>query len=108
MVYSNLIFHWPSNYSTKLRRMIHLGYRLFGGATYPYTAYFYWNLRFTKHLSPAARARIKTLFRAMLRKEPDTFRTQLAALHPGETGRMVAVVCWPGWRSASTHSRSLV
>ena len=106
VVYSNLILHWPSDYSTKLRRTIHLGYRSFGGALYPYDTHFYWDLGFTKHLSPASRAqferfawlgaqehdRIETLFRAMLAKDAVTFRETLAQLHPGETGRLVAVV----------------
>lgn len=34
-VYSSMILHWPSNYSTKLRRVIHLSYRPFGGQVYP-------------------------------------------------------------------------
>ena len=29
--YTNMIFHWGSNYSSKLRRCIHLGMRAFGG-----------------------------------------------------------------------------
>ncbi|MAG36826.1 MAG: hypothetical protein CL878_11375 [Dehalococcoidia bacterium] len=106
VVYSNLILHWPSNYSTKLRRVIHLGYRSFGGPLYPYDTHFYWNPRFTRHLSPAARAtferfsqlsaqehdRIEALFRAILAKDASMFRANLEALHPGEVGRMVAVV----------------
>ena len=35
VMYINTILHWPSNYSTKLRRVIHLGYRAFGGQLYP-------------------------------------------------------------------------
>ena len=31
VVYSSMILHWLSNYSTKLRRVIHLSYRPFGG-----------------------------------------------------------------------------
>ena len=101
VVYSNLILHWPSDYSTKLRRTIHLGYRSFGGALYPYDTHFYWDLGFTKHLvagcASAVRAlcgsshaqerdRIETLFRAMLAKDAATFRETLALLHPGESG----------------------
>ena len=35
VMYINTNLHWPSNYSTKLRRVIHLGYRSFGGQLYP-------------------------------------------------------------------------
>ena len=61
VVYSNLILHWPSDYSTKLRHTIHLGYRSFGGAPYPYDTHFYWDLDFTKHLSPARASAVRAL-----------------------------------------------
>ena len=106
VVYSSMILHWPSNYSTKRRRVIHLGYRPFGGQVYPYGAHFYWNLRFTRHLSPAARAqferfaqlsdeehdRVEAFFRAVLAKDEAAFRAELAVLHPGEAERIVCVV----------------
>ena len=106
VVYSSMILHWPSNYSTKLRRVLHLGYRPFGGPVYPYGAHFYWNLRFTRHLSPAARGqferfaqlgneehdRIEAFFRAVLAKDEAAFRVELAILHPGEAERIVCVV----------------
>ena len=107
VVYINAILHWGSNYSTRLRRTIHLSYRSFGGAIYPYSNHnFYWDLGFTKHLSPEARARferfaelraleaevIVSAFRALLDKDGLAFRTELARLHPGEKGRMVCVV----------------
>jgi ectoine hydroxylase-related dioxygenase (phytanoyl-CoA dioxygenase family) len=31
VVYTNTIFHWGSNYSPRLRRCVHLGFRAFGG-----------------------------------------------------------------------------
>ena len=106
VVYSSMILHWPSNYSTKLRRVIHLSYRPFGGQVYPYSAYFYWNLRFTRHLSQAARAQfehfaqlsaeehdhVEAFFRAILAKDEAAFRAELAVLHPGEEQRIVCVV----------------
>ncbi len=105
VVYSNLILHWPSDYSTKHRRTIHLGYRSFGGAIYPYSTHFYWDLGFTKHLSPAARAQferfaalhaqerdhIAAFFRAILARDEAAFRAELAVLHPGEAERIVCV-----------------
>ena len=106
VMYINAILHWPSNYSTKLRRVIHLAYRSFGGQLYPYESRFYWEPSFVKHLSGETRAifqqfmelaareddRIESFFRAMLDQDPEGFRKALAVLHPGETGRMVCVV----------------
>lgn len=107
VVYSNMILHWGSNYSTKLRRTIHLGYRSFGGPTYPYpNNKFYWDLEFTNHLPSAARASferfaelqgrerdvIVSTFRAIIAKDAAAFRAGLAQLHPGENARMVALV----------------
>ena len=106
VVFSSLILHWPSNYSTQRRRVIHLGYRAFGGASYPYITHLYWDLGFTRHLSPAARAQferfaalhrqerdhVEAFFRAILAQDETAFRTELAALHPGEAERIVCVV----------------
>ena len=106
VMYINSILHWPSNYSTKLRRIIHLAYRSFGGRLYPYGSRVSWEPSFVTHLSAAARAtfqqfkelaareddRIESFFRAILDKDAGGFRECLALLHPGETGRMVGVV----------------
>ena len=106
VMYINTNLHWPSNYTTKLRRIIHLGYRAFGGQLFPYAPGLYWEPSFVGHLPPEARAtfkrftelharegdRIEALFRAMLDLDADGFREALALLHPGETGRMVCVI----------------
>ena len=106
VMYISTMLHWPSNYSTKLRRVIHLGYSSFGGRLYPYTQGFSWEPSFVKHLSSDAQAtferftelsareddQIEALFRAMLDQDADGFREVLALLHPGETERMVCVV----------------
>ena len=106
VVYANIILHWGSNYSTKLRRTIHLGYRAFGGLIYPYVPHFYWDLDFTKHLSPLVRStferfemlfyqecrHIVSVFNAIINKDADDFRVGLAALHPGENRRIVCVI----------------
>ncbi len=108
VVYPNIIMHWGSNYTTKLRRTIHLGYRAFGTDIFPYVHHFHWarNLNFTKCLSPKVRAKferfvelhtqerdqIEAVFRAILSKDVAPFRTGLATLHPGERGRMVCVM----------------
>ena len=106
VMYINAILHWPSNYTTKLRRVIHLGYRSFGGQLYPYALRSAWEPSFVKHLSAEAQAtfqrftalaareddRIEAFFRAMLEKDVAGFREALAILHPGERERMVGVV----------------
>ncbi len=116
VVYSNLILHWGSNYSTTLRRTIHLGYRSFGGAIFPYVHHFYWNLDFTKRLPPIIRSYfehsfqlhieqcdlIESTFRAILNKDAAVFRDGLAALHPGDYTPMVCVVLLSKWAD-KTH-----
>ena len=106
VVYTNTIFHWGSNYSTKLRRTIHLGYRAFGGPIFPYVCHFHRDLDFTRHLSPGARAVferqaqlyleecdvMESTFRAIIDKNADAFREGLAVLHPGESRRIVCLI----------------
>ena len=106
VVYTNTILHWGSNYSTKLRRTIHMGYRGFGGPVYPYVPHFFWHSDFTGNLTPAVQAvfahfeqlferecrHITALFKALIAKDSDAFRTELAVLHPGDLHRMVCLV----------------
>ena len=106
VVYTNTIFHWGSNYSAKLRRTIHLGYRSFGGPIFPYVCHYHRNLDFTRHLSPEARSVferhaqlyreecdvMESAFRAIIDKNADAFREGLAVLHPGESGRIVCLI----------------
>ncbi|MDE0180464.1 MAG: hypothetical protein OXL39_03915 [Caldilineaceae bacterium] len=108
VVYTNFILHWGSNYSSKLRRTIHLGYQSFGGPLYRYF-HLWWDLDFTRNLPQAVRepferwARaidrdhdmIEAIYRAMLDRDAKGFRAGLDALHPGEKGRMVcaAILC---------------
>ena len=106
VMYINTILHWPSNYSTRLRRIIHLRYTSFGGQLYPYGSRFLWEPSFVKHLSAEGQAgfrrflelaereddQIELFYRAMLDNDPESFRHALALLHPGDTGRMVCVI----------------
>ena len=106
IVYIHMMLHWGSNYSAKLRRTVHLGYRSFGGPVYPLVNHFYWHLDFTKRMPQNTRVQfehfyqlheqqcdvIESTFRAILAKDADSFRNGLATLHPGETWRMVCVV----------------
>ena len=106
VVYLNTMLHWGSDYSAKLRRTIHLGYRAFGAAIYPHAHAFNWDLGFTSRLSADTRRQFETFFelhakerrvieavlRAALERDADEFQRQLATLHPGAEGRMVALV----------------
>ena len=105
VVYTNFILHWPSNYGSKVRRTIHTAYQSFGGPLYRYF-HLWWDLGFTKNLPPSLRQPfehwdrlityehdlIEAIFRGMLDMDVEAFRKGLAALHPGEKGRMVCVV----------------
>jgi len=106
VMYINTILHWPSNYSTRLRRIIHLRYTSFGGQLYPYGSRFLWEPGFVKHLSAEGQAGfhrfielaereddwIEAFYRAILDQDPEAFRQALALLHPGDTGRLVCIV----------------
>ncbi|MCY3748078.1 MAG: phytanoyl-CoA dioxygenase family protein [Chloroflexi bacterium] len=106
VMYINTILHWPSNYSTRLRRIIHLRYTSFGGQLFPYGSRFLWEPGFVRHLSAEGQAgfhrfielaereddRIEAFYRAILDQDPEAFRQALTLLHPGDTGRLVCVV----------------
>ena len=106
VVYSNIILHWGSNYSARLRRTINFGYRGFGGPSYPYVSQFYWTAGFGRDLSPATRAafdrfeslfqaelrRIVAFFKAVIARDETSFRRELEALHPGEKARVGCLV----------------
>lgn len=108
IVYPNLMMHWGSIYTSRLRRTIHMGYRTFGGPILPYVHQLEWHAAdsFLQYASTAARAhftrsaalydqerdRIAATFRAMIAGDEGEFRSDLALLHPGAVGRMVSVV----------------
>ena len=106
VVYLNTMLHWGSDYSAKLRRTIHLGYRAFGAAIYPHAHAFNWDLGFASRLSADTRRQFESFFelhanerrvieavlRAALERDADEFQGQLAILHPGAEARTVALV----------------
>jgi ectoine hydroxylase-related dioxygenase (phytanoyl-CoA dioxygenase family) len=106
VVYTNTILHWGSNYSTRLRRTIHLGYRSFGGPIFPYVNRMLEDLGFTGHLPSESQALFEEfeeayssetdvltgLFRAVLDRDEVRFTEWLSALHPGQDGRIVCCV----------------
>lgn len=111
IVYSHFILHWGSNYSAKLRRTVHLGYRAFGGPVFPVVNAFYWEPEFTSSLPRRIRDRfrefarlyqeqcdvVESILRAVLRGDRTDFMNGLETLHPGDEGRMVCIVFLSKW-----------
>ena len=60
VVYANMILHWASNYSAKMRRCIHLGDRGFGSQLF-YPNGFVDHENITCYLAPEKRARYARL-----------------------------------------------
>ena len=125
IVYPNIMMHWGSTYTSRLRRTIHLGYRSFGGAIMSYHNHLDWyhNDAFLQHLSADARAhferssqlydqdrdRIEATFRAIIAGDGRAFADRLAQLHPGASGRMVSTVllCRIANKITALHSPQL-
>lgn len=122
LLYPNVVMHWGSFYSSRLRRTLHLGFRSFGSDIFPYAHSTHWDmgLGFTRHLSPQARAyferavelfdregdEIERTLRAVIDGHGSRFREQVAILHPGSEGRMTTVVllCRIAEKIALAHS----
>jgi ectoine hydroxylase-related dioxygenase (phytanoyl-CoA dioxygenase family) len=106
VVYTHLILHWGSNYSRKMRRSIHPGYRPFGFASFPNVHWRHWEPGFYHHLSPPVRRQfeqwdalffdefdlIAGMFHAMIDRDADAFLAAFQKLHPSPHERMVSVV----------------
>lgn len=106
VVYTHLLLHWGSNYSRKLRRAIHPGYRPFGFASFPNVHWRHWEPGFYHYLSAAERQqfeqwdalffdefdRVAEIFNAVIHKDADAFLAALHKLHPSPRERMVSVV----------------
>ncbi len=98
VVYINMMLHWGSNYSTRLRRTIHGGYasqRGYSGDTSfirylsppSQTIYARWRERATQQ-----HERTERIYRALIRQDVAAVRAALAELHPGEAGRMRTII----------------
>ncbi|MEE2657717.1 MAG: phytanoyl-CoA dioxygenase family protein [Candidatus Latescibacterota bacterium] len=106
VAYTNTILHWGSNYSRKLRRTVHLGYRSLGGQLFPYVPGLHRGGDATPHLQPAYQElvarhrqlylaecdRVEALYRAMIECDGERFVAELDALHPGEESRIVTLI----------------
>ena len=106
IVYSSYMLHQGSPYTSRMRRVIHMGYCDLDMIS-SFVLHPHWNLdlKFTRHLSPASRARFEemakrtkeardryeAILRAALDGNAELFRAQLAAMHPGASHRITAV-----------------
>jgi hypothetical protein len=128
VVYTNLLLHWGSFYTPlRLRRTFHFGYRSFGGPMWPYFPLRYWDLEFTRYLSPAARSSfelfatwhatelddVAATLRAVVDNNAAAFEAGLRRLHPSERGRLSALMLLDrmvqrlgAWADPSFASRS--
>jgi hypothetical protein len=113
VVYTNILLHWGSIYTAKLRRTVHFVYRAFGGQLFPHyhLPQFNFDFDFIEQLAPVPRAAferfqdlytqerkdIERLLRAILARDEATFRVALDVLHPGKKGKMVALVLLSKW-----------
>ena len=105
VVYANMLLHWGSNYSTQLRRCIHMGYRGFDARSFYHNG-FVCDANITRHLSPERRAvyerlidlyerecnTVEAVFHAIIHRDEAGFRQGLAQLHPAATGRLTCLI----------------
>lgn len=105
VVYTNMMLHWGSNYSPKMRRCIHIGHRSFGGPMF-YHQGFRSNIDFTRVLSPESQElyqrsmtcydqeldTLEAAFRAIISNDEEGFLENLKILHPGEQWRVVCLI----------------
>ena len=105
-MYTHLLLHWGSYYSSKMRRTLHPGYRPFGFAALPNVHWRHWEPGFYHHLSKTARKQfeawdalffqeldqIAAIFHIIINRDTDQFRVELVALHPSPHDQMVSIV----------------
>ena len=106
VVYTHLLLHWGSYYSSKMRRTLHPGYRPFGFAALPNIHWRHWEPGFYHYLSNPARKRfeawdtlffeeldgIAAIFHSIISGDTDRFCAELEALHPSPHERIVSVI----------------
>ena len=107
VVYTHMLLHWGSHYSTKMRRTMHPGYRpIHFGKAMPNVHWRHWQPGFYHHLSPTARQQFETwdqlyleefdrfaaLFHAIVEGDADAFSTHFATLHASPHAPLVSLV----------------
>ena len=106
VVYTHLLLHWGSYYSTKMRRTFHPGYRPVGFAAVPNVHWRHWEPGFYHYLSDSVRKQfeawdglffqesdlIAKIFHAIINKDANSFEARLHKLHSSPQDRMVGLV----------------
>ena len=106
VVYTHLLLHWGSYYSSKMRRTLHPGYRPFGFAAMPNVHWRHWKPGFYHYLPDMVRQQFETwdqiffaeldLVAEILHAITDNNRTQFLAafeqLHPSPYDCMVSII----------------
>ena len=106
IVYAAYILHWGSPYTSRMRRVIHMGYYDFDKiSSFGHQPHYNMDLAFTRNLSAETRAYFEQqvawtiecrdlyerIFRTALERDGDAFAKQLAEAHPEESCRLVSV-----------------
>ena len=105
VVYTHLLLHWGSNYTRKLRRTIHPGFRPLGFAAMPNVHWRHWEPGFFHYLSPQARRQFEAwdqrffaeidryaeIFRTIIDGEAAAFQAAFEQVHPSPNERLVTL-----------------
>ena len=105
VVYTHLLLHWGSNYTRKMRRTIHPGYRPFSFASMPNVHWRHWEPGFYHHLSEKTRAQFEAwdalflgevelhaqICRAIIDRNADAFAEAFDRRHPSPHERLVSL-----------------
>lgn len=106
VVYTHLLLHWGSYYSSKMRRTLHPGYRPLRFSSFPNVHWRHWEPGFYHYLSESARTQfeawdalffaeldlVANIFHTIINRDVDAFRTGLDQLHRSPHDRMVCIV----------------
>lgn len=106
VVYTHLLLHWGSDYTRKLRRALHPGYRPFGFPSIPNVHWRHWEPGFYDHLTGGTRSLFETwdalflreleqfaaVFYAVINRDTEAFFTAFRAVHPSPREEMVSLV----------------
>ena len=106
VVYTHLLLHWGSSYSSKMRRTLHPGYRPFGFAAIPNVHWRHWIPGFYHYLPDTIRQQFETwdqiffaefdliaeILHAIIDNNKTQFLTTFEKLHPSPCDRMVSII----------------
>jgi hypothetical protein len=105
VVYTHLLLHWGSNYTRKMRRTLHPGFRPFGFAAMPNVHWRHWKPGFFHYLPAQARQQFEAwdqrffaeidryaeIFRTIIDGKADAFQAALERVHSSPHERLVTL-----------------